>query len=87
MRKNEQEDIFYQCAEDILTTLGTDVRLKYAWAIREANGEPYIYLYKRKGPKILGRGFTKYNKDNFITAFPVNNILPFVKRYTSKDTL
>lgn len=57
----------------LMITLGTDTERKFAWCLRKVNNCPFIYIHKREN------GYSKFNEDDFITAFPVNDIEDYLK--------
>ncbi len=57
----------------LLITLGTDIKLKFAWCLREVNGEQCVCLHERND------GFSKFSETDFITAMPLKNILRTAK--------
>lgn len=52
----------------LMITLGTDTERKFAWCLRKINNRPFICIHKRKD------GYSKFNENDFITAFPIDVI-------------
>lgn len=52
----------------LMVTLGTDTERKFAWCLRKINNRPFICIHKRKD------GYSKFNENDFITAFPIDVI-------------
>ena len=52
----------------LMVTLGTDTERKFAWCLRKVNNRPFIYIHKREN------GYSKFNENDFITAFPIDVI-------------
>lgn len=52
----------------LMVTLGTDTERKFAWCLRKINNRTFICIYKRKD------GYSKFNENDFITAFPIDVI-------------
>ena len=57
----------------LMITLGTDTERKFAWCLRKVNDRLFIYIHKRKN------GYSKFNEDDFITAFPIDVIENYLK--------
>lgn len=57
----------------LMITLGTDTERKFAWCLRKINNRPFICIHKRKD------GYSKFNENDFITAFPNNNNIKYYK--------
>ena len=52
----------------LIVTLGTDTERKFAWCLRKINNRPFICIHKRKD------GYSKFNENDFITAFSIDVI-------------
>ena len=52
----------------LMVTLGTDTERKFAWCLRKINNRPFICIHKRED------GYSKFNENDFITAFPIDVI-------------
>lgn len=57
----------------LMITLGTDTERKFAWCLRKINNRPFICIHKRKD------GYSKFNENDFITAFPIDVIKDCLK--------
>lgn len=68
----EREEI-KKAMSGMLVTLGTDTERKFAWCLREVNGEAMIFIHERSN------GMTCFNAEDYITAFPVSRILSCLK--------
>lgn len=63
----------------LMITLGTDTERKFAWCLRKINNRPFICIHKRKD------GYSKFNENDFITAFSIDVIKDINNEYIIKN--
>lgn len=67
------KDEIKKAMSGMFVTLGTDTERKFAWCLREVNGEAMIFIHEQR------EGMSGFNEKDYITAFPVSRLLSCLK--------